>query len=118
MIAEKNAIYVTEACPHPNEVDRKRIEKTLAERERYKYVSPKVLPDIEGYLVRSPCCSRTIDPNGGEIDIARIEFQSGDFWRLYRKNDETGYWHAHSEYTSLNALLARLVADPKREFWR
>ena len=44
----------SEICPHPNEVDRKRIEKMLAERERYKYVAPKVLPDVEGYLVRSP----------------------------------------------------------------
>lgn len=95
-----------------------RIEKVLGERERYKYVSPKVLPDVEGYLVRSPCCSRTVDPDGGEIDIARIEYQSGDFWRLYRKDDEKQCWRAHSEYLSLSTLLARLVADPKREFWR
>ncbi len=108
----------SEVCPHPNEVDRKRIEKTLAERERYKYVAPKVLPDVEGYLVRSPCCSRSVDPEGGEIDIARIEYQSGDFWRLYQKDDEKQYWRPHSEYLSLSMLLARLIADPKKEFWR
>jgi hypothetical protein len=105
-------------CPHPNEVDRKRIEKTLAERDRYKYVAPKVLPAEEGYIVRSPCCSRTVDPAGGEIDIARIEYQSGGFWRLYRMDDNSGRWHAHSEYLSLGPLLARLAADPSREFWR
>lgn len=105
-------------CPHPNEVDCKRIAKTLAARERYKYVAPTVLPVEEGYLVRSPCCSRTVDPEGGEIDIARIEYQSGDFWRLYQKDDEKQRWRAHSEYLSLTALLARLIADPKREFWR
>lgn len=105
-------------CPHPNEVDRKRIEKTLAERERYKYVAPSVLPDVDGYLVRSPCCSRTIDPDGGEIDIARIEFQEGGFWRLHQKDDVNQRWRAHSEYLSLPTLLARLIADPKREFWR
>lgn len=110
--------HATTCCPHPNEVDCKRIEKNLAERDRYKYVSPKVLPDVEGYLVRSPCCSRTVDPDGGEIDIARIEYQSGNFWRLYRKDDEKNCWRAHSEYHDLNSLLARLVADPKREFWR
>jgi len=111
-------IYASEVCPHPNEVDRKRIEKALCERERYKYVAPNVLPDTEGYLVRSPCCSRSVDPDGGEIDIARIEFQSGGFWRLYQKDDTTQRWRAHSEYLSLPALLARLIADPKREFWR
>jgi hypothetical protein len=108
----------TTRCPHPNEVDRKRIEKNLVERNRYKYVSPKVLPDVEGYIVRSPCCSRTVDPEGGEIDIARIEYQSGDFWRLYRKDDEKNSWRAHSEYLDLMSLLARLAVDPKREFWR
>jgi len=104
--------------PHPNEVDRKRIEKTLAARERYKYVAPKVLNADDGYLIRSPCCSRTVDPEGGEIDIARIEYQSGGFWRLYQKDDEKQYWRAHSEYLSLPTLLARLIADPKKEFWR
>lgn len=105
-------------CPHPNEVDRKRIEKTLSGRERYKYVAPRVLPDMCGYLVRSPCCSRSVDPEGGEIDIARIELQEGGFWRLYRKDDARKCWRAHSEYLSLPMLLARLIADPKKEFWR
>jgi hypothetical protein len=106
------------ACPHPNEVDRKRIEKMLAERERYRYVAPRVIPAEEGYIVRSPCCSRTVDPDGGEIDIARLEYQSGGFWRLYRKDDQSDRWRAHSEYLSLQPLIARLVADPSREFWR
>lgn len=105
-------------CPHPNEVDRKRIEKALGDRERYKYVAPQIIPAEEGYIVRSPCCSRTVDPEGGEIDIARIEFQSGGFWRLYRMDDAVGRWRAHSEYLSLALLLARLAADPAREFWR
>lgn len=115
MIAEP---IIKTTYPHPNDVDRKRIEKTLAERERYKYVAPRVLPDIDGYLVRSPCCSRTVDPQGGEIDIARIEFQEGGFWRLYQKDDVNQRWRPHSEYLSLPSLLARLIADPKKEFWR
>lgn len=52
------------------------------------------------------------------IDVARIEYQEGGFWRLYRMDDEKQRWMAHSEYLSLNALLARLTADTKREFWR
>lgn len=108
----------SDVFPHPNEVDRKRIEKTLAERDRYKYVSPTVLPDADGYLIQSPCCSRTVDAEGGVIDIARIEFQEGGFWRLYQKNDEKQCWRAHSEYLSLFNLLALLIADPKKEFWR
>lgn len=116
MIAEY-PVFISE-CPHPNEVDRKRIEKNLAERERYKYVAPMVLPFEDGYLIRSPCCSRTVDPEGGVIDVARIEYQEGGFWRLYRMDDEKQRWMAHSEYLNLNALLARLTADPKREFWR
>jgi len=105
-------------CPHPNEVDRKRISKTLAERDRYKYVAPSVLPDVDGYLIRSPCCSRNVDPKGGEIDIARIEYQEGGFWRLYKKDDAKQRWRAHSEYHNLPSLLGRLIADPKKEFWR
>ena len=104
--------------PHPNEVDCRRIRKILSGRERYKYVVPTVLPDQSGYLVRSPCCSRNIDPNGGEIDIARIEFQEDGFWRLYKKDDASQKWRAHSDYFSLPKLLARLLADPNREFWR
>ena len=104
--------------PHPNELDCARIKKILNERKRYKYVAPSVLPDKDGYLVRSPCCSRTIDQEGGEIDIARIEFQESGFWRLYKKDESNRYWRAHSEYTNLPTLLAILVADAKREFWR
>lgn len=104
--------------PHPNEVDRKRIAKLLGERSRYRYVQPRVAPAQHGYLVTSPCCSRTVDPVGGEIDIARIEFQPSGCWLLYRKDDPSRRWCAHSEYADLAALLELLAADPRREFWR
>lgn len=112
------AMPVTSLCPHPNAVDRLRIEKLLAGRSRYKYVAATVTPCTDGYLVRSPCCSRTVDPQGGEIDIARIEYQSGDFWRLYRKDDVRQCWRAHAEFHSLSSLLDVLIADVNREFWR
>lgn len=105
-------------APHPNEVDRKRIAKWLNHRERYKYVVPAVLPVTNGYLVRSPCCSRTVDPQGGEIDIARIEYLDNGQWQLSCKDDDQQKWLAHTTFENLPALLSMLVADEKREFWR
>ena len=52
---------------HPNDLDRKRIERALAKRARYRYVLPRVLPEARGYRIESPCCSRNIDAEGGVI---------------------------------------------------
>jgi len=52
---------------HPNELDRRRIERALGSRKRYRYVSPIVRGVTGGYLVESPCCSRNIDAEGGVI---------------------------------------------------
>src|SRR3546814_5596575 len=61
----------------PNEFDLMRVSRSLERRERYKYVTPTVLPVADGYLVRSPCCSRNIDPEGGEIDVALLAWDDG-----------------------------------------
>jgi len=75
------------APQHPNAVDRKRIEKSLAGRARYKYVTPRVIGVENGYQIVSPCCSRNIDKTGGEIDIAWIEFSTARCrWRLYHRD--------------------------------
>lgn len=103
---------------HPNDVDCKRIEKLLSGRARYKYVNPIVVQDVQAYVVRSPCCSRTVDSHGGEIDIARIEYQQEGLWKLYRMDDAVRCWCMHSEYGNLSALMTLLVFDPNREFWR
>ena len=103
---------------HPNELDCRRIGKMLRGRKRYRYVSPGVVADSGGYLVRSPCCSRTIDRAGGEIDIARIEFWKTGLWRLYCKDDHTHDWKLHSEYLNLKQLLDILLVDSRKEFWR
>jgi hypothetical protein len=50
----------------------RRIERALRERARYRYVSPRVLRDADGFRIESPCCSRNVDPGGGVIDIARL----------------------------------------------
>ena len=62
----------TMAPRHPNELDLRRIARAIQGRERYRYVKPHVIAAEAGYLVRSPCCSRNVDPAGGEIDIALL----------------------------------------------
>lgn len=105
-------------CPHPNEVDCKRIERALAERERYRYVSPRVYPMRNGYRVESPCCSRNIDQEGGVIDIAQIEYlPEPGAWRLYRKNHNLDQWETYAAMNSLLDVLEVLKCDPLRMFW-
>jgi hypothetical protein len=108
-----------ESCPHPNDVDRKRIERALQNRARYRYVTPVVRPTANGYRIESPCCSRNIDPDGGDIDIARLEYQrSARAWRLYRMQHTTREWQYYAEFATLDALLEQLNHDPERLFWQ
>ncbi len=107
------------ACPHPNDVDRKRIERALAQRKRYRYVSPCVRKEAAGYRIESPCCSRNVDQSGGVIDIARLEYlDQWCGWRLYYKDHSCAQWVMDGEYSSLTAVLRRLNDDPQRIFWR
>jgi hypothetical protein len=64
---------------HPNQLDHKRIERALSQRERYRYVTPQVIADDEehGYRIESPCCSRNVEPAGGIIDIALLKYLNG-----------------------------------------
>jgi len=110
---------ISAANPQPNELDRKRIERSIKDRKRYRYVTPEVHPTEDGYLIQSSCCSRNIDPNGGVIDIARLEFKPNrGCWWLYHKDHEIGHWIMHGEYQSLQQILALLNEDPKRRFWQ
>lgn len=104
---------------HPNELDLRRIERAIRSRERYRYVTPSVLPETDGYLIRSPCCSRNVDPEGGEIDVALLCWnETPPGWSLHRKDHGTGDWITDSEFSRLSDLLARLNADPDRLFWQ
>jgi len=105
------------AVHHPNEFDRHRIGAMLVHRRRYRYVQPTVVPESSGYRIESPCCSRNLEPDGGVIDIARLEFVIGRCWRLFRKEHQSGQWQLHGVYASLRAALAPVNADPKRLFW-
>lgn len=103
----------------PNEFDRKRIAHRLEARERYRYVQPSVVPIGGGYLIRSPCCSRNIDPHGGVIDIAMCLYAAGErSWQLFHMLHESQQWRFHSAHRKLDDLLEELNADPCRLFWR
>ncbi|MGO9987261.1 MAG: DUF3024 domain-containing protein [Steroidobacteraceae bacterium] len=107
------------AATQPNEFDRKRIERALAARKRYRYVSPGVRVVEGGYVIESPCCSRNVDRAGGCIDIAMLQFAPGENpWRLYRKDHDLGQWHLHGTFHGLMELLAEVNADPLRLFWQ
>lgn len=107
------------------ELDRRRIGRALEDRVRYRYVTPQVDLALDGFRIVSPCCSRNIDPAGGKIDIARLEYDGQlAVWRLYSKN------HAASDAASaesewvlqaegrLHELLELLKTDPHRIFWQ
>lgn len=104
--------------PHPNPFDCKRIERALSRRERYRYVSPRVVLDVKdrGYRIESPCCSRNVEPAGGIIDIALLKFLNPQ-WQLYRKDHQFRKWVLHSVTGSLNEALDILLPDNERVFW-
>ena len=104
---------------HPNDLDRKRIERAMKSRKRYRYVSPRVASVTGGYLVESPCCSRNIDADGGVIDIAFIHHDAtSGTWQLFRKDHARASWELHSVPERLTAATDLLNADPDRVFWQ
>jgi hypothetical protein len=117
-IAQQGAHRPLGAALHPNELDRRRITRALAQRARYRYVSPHVEIESDSYRIVSPCCSRTIDAQGGQIDIAKLEFdERRGLWRLHARNHDERCWEPRAE-GKLHEMLTLLKQDPKREFWR
>lgn len=111
-------LAVADIAPHPNEFDCKRIARALEQRERYRYVTPQVIPDEEehGYRIESPCCSRNVEPNGAIIDIALLKYLK-PHWLLYRKDHDYSTWVLHSVVDTLHEALAILLPDNERAFW-
>jgi DUF3024 family protein len=104
---------------HPNDLDRKRIERALKSRKRYRYVLPIVAPATDGYHVKSPCCSRNIDKEGGIVDVALLcHDQANGMWKLLWKDHGKGVWELHSVHQRLTAALDELNTDPERIFWQ
>ncbi|HJV69244.1 hypothetical protein [Ideonella sp.] len=109
------------AMPEPGNVltlDRVRIERGIAQRERYKYVVPRVEREGLGWKIVSPNCSRNIDPQGGEIDIAWLVPTSDGRWLLHARDHVQGCWRLRVAGLTLADALARVCADPAREFWQ
>jgi hypothetical protein len=117
--AEKARPAKTWAAVHPNEFDQRRIERALERRERYRYVSPTVVPVSAGYRIESPCCSRNVDPEGGIIDVALLLYDDQRIrWRLFYRDHERLSWELHSAYGRLHELLDMLNTDADRIFWK
>lgn len=96
----------------------KQITQALEHRVRYKYVKPRVEREGLGWKVVSPNCSRNVDPEGGEIDIAWLMPLSTGGWLLYACDHAQGCWRLCRQDAALQPLLDHLCADPEREFWQ
>jgi hypothetical protein len=100
-------------------LDARRIENALRRRARYKYVHPHVVGEGTGWKVVSPNCSRNIDADGGEIDIAWLlpDAEAG-LWQLFSRDHAQACWTLQRRRQTLAALLEHLCTDPEREFWQ
>ena len=104
---------------HPNELDKRRIERALKTRRRYRYVEPAVHAVPNGYRIESACCSRNIDPDGGIVDIALFLFdEERAEWDLFRKDHGKGLWEWDCKHARLSELLDLITLDEHRKFWQ
>lgn len=118
-VLKETTMDTTRLSAHPNDFDRKRIERALKARKRYRYVTPRVAAVANGYRIESPRCSRNIDPDGGVVDVALLLYDAGGAaWQLFCKDHDNGTWEFHSNYDRLIELLERLNADSERKFWQ
>lgn len=124
------------AAPHPDEgdgtprpdmapamaalfdLDWQRIVRALPGRERYKYVQPRVQREGTGWKIVSPNCSRNIDPEGGEIDIAWFEPDGSGRWRLHARDHAAACWVLSRSDVTLPQAITLVCTDTQRSYWR
>lgn len=94
-----------------------RLQRALRERQRYRYVTPRVTPQGDGFLVQSPCCSRNVDPQGGLIDIALLMPMAFGHWCLSSRDHAAGIWVERLRDQPLEPLIEALCVDTERVFW-
>jgi len=94
-----------------------RIERALLQRLRYRYVQPHVEREGAGWKVVSPNCSRHIDPNGGDIQIAWFEPLADGRWTLHGRDHVRGAWRIDASAVTLDAALERVCTDVLGRFW-
>jgi len=97
-------------------LDRAIIQRALRRRQRYKYVKPRVECEGQGWKIVSPNCSRSVDPQGGEIEIAWL-LRTPQAWLLHARDHARRVWVPRAA-GDLGSLLSLLCEDPKREFWQ
>lgn len=100
------------------DLDRRRIERALPARSRYKYVQPRVVRERHGWKVVSPNCSRNVDAGGGEIDIAWFLPDGSGRWLLHARDHGRGTWVLKAADLTLAEALQIVVADAAREYWQ
>lgn len=93
-----------------------RIARALKSRTRYRYVTPQVRREGEGWAIESPNCSRHVDPTGGPIVIAWFEPQ-GSLWALYARHHRLQQWQQIGSGLTLTEALAQVCQDPLGKFW-
>ncbi len=98
-------------------MDRARISRALEGRARYRYVRPRVLAQAQGWKIVSPNCSRNIDPQGGDIDIALLLPDPDGGWLVHARDHAAGCWLLKGGHPTLAQALAQVCTDPDREFW-
>jgi len=99
-------------------LDRARIERALGRRERYRYVTPRVVAEGRGWKIVSPNCSRNVDPGGGEIDIAWFVPVNEGGWLLHARDHAQGCWVLKGALLTLEQALDQVCVDPQREYWQ
>ncbi|MEN9891261.1 MAG: hypothetical protein RLY78_1556 [Pseudomonadota bacterium] len=102
--------------------DQARIERALPGRARYRYVHPWVVAvDARaggGWKIVSPNCSRNVDPEGGEIDIAWFEPVADGRWNLHARDHAGRCWTLRAQGLPLADALALVCEDRGRDYWQ
>lgn len=102
------------------DLDWQRIVRALPSRERYKYVQPRVQREDRGWKIVSPNCSRNIDREGGEIDIAWFEPDAAQpgRWHLHARDHAAGRWVLRRSDLTLPQAITLVCTDTERVFWK
>lgn len=94
------------------------IERAIARRSRYRYVHPRVESEGDGWKIVSPNCSRRIDKQGGEIDVAWLTPDNEGGWLLFSRDHVRQRWELRARSRRLTDIFDHLVIDREREFWK
>ncbi|MBI3367361.1 MAG: hypothetical protein HY021_02565, partial [Burkholderiales bacterium] len=83
-----------------------------------RYVQPRVVREAPGWKIVSPNCSRNIDANGGEIDIAWLVPTHERTWLLHARDHARACWVLKASGLTLADALAMVCRDAQREYWQ